>query len=168
VLFFAILGFIGLCSVCLTDTHSSRDPCYGCYGCYIGDCSGSCRGGGGDDGKALLVILVIMVVVLAFIGIFVGIFLATILFQKIIQRHMKVLWLKQEVLKYRVMDLYGRRELADAERPSTAVAVPMSPMMTTSDQSRVALIPSAPDMDSASYQVGKTGPKSYPDGLYEQ
>jgi hypothetical protein len=47
-------------------------------------------------------------VVLAFIGVFIGIFLATMVFQKIVQRHMKVLWLKEEVKKYRIVDFYGR------------------------------------------------------------
>jgi len=162
VLFFAIIGLLGLCTVCVADS-GRHDPCYGCYGCYIGDCRG-CSGGGSDDGKACLIILVVMIVVLAFIGIFIGIFLATIFFQRIVQRHMKVLWLKQETKKYIVRDFYGRELPREEDRPATGPAISMSPIMPAStDLSRVALIPSAPDADS-SFHPGK----SYPKGLYDE
>jgi len=171
VLFFAILGFFGLCTVCLTNnTGPVHDPCWGCYGCYFGDCNRSCSGGGSDDGKACLVIIVVLVVVLAFIGIFVGIFLASIFFQRIVQRHVKVLWLKQETKKYRVRDFNGRELPADGERPHDAHNDgPMTALTPLPDSARVALIPSAPEMDS-SYHGSKPGYQpaaSYPPELYE-
>jgi len=179
VLFFAIIGLIGLCSACIAGDASARhDPCYGCYGCYFGDCNRSCDGGGSDDGKACLVILVVMVVVLAFVGIFIGIFLASMLFQKIVQRHMKVLWLKEETKKFVVRDFYGREhELNNyhgsndnnaANEAHSAIGVSMSSMVapisspTPTDYSRLALLPSAPQLDSSYHPGGK----SYPEGLY--
>jgi hypothetical protein len=68
-----------------------------------------CLGGGDSDGApVLLVIFAIIIVILAFIGIFVGIFLGTMLIQKILQRHMKILWLTQETQKYVVVDFNGQ------------------------------------------------------------
>jgi hypothetical protein len=115
VLLLAGMGFVGLCSmICKSGERDGRggyhnDPCGGCYGCYCGDCScgdGKCSGGGGADMGACVVMLILVVVVFAFIGIFIGIFMASALVNKIYQRHMHVLWLKEETKKFVIVDLH--------------------------------------------------------------
>jgi len=109
----------------------------------------------------------VLVVVLAFIGIFVGIVLASIFFQRIVQRHVKVLWLKQETKKYRVRDFTGRELPADGERPYDAHNnAPAMALVPLPDSARVALMTSTPESDSS--YVGKPGQIiSYPPELYE-
>lgn len=146
VLFLAILGIGGLCSLCCSDRRE-RDPC-GNGHCYFWGCPNcNCNNNGGGDGYECLVILVVIVVVLAFIGIFVGIFLSSMLIQRIIQRHYKVLWLKQETQKYVVVDFYGR-DLPDhtPSAPALDVASPSAPAM---------------EMENMPQQ-----PPTYPKGLY--
>jgi len=125
VLFFALLGLFGCIAGCLGMHRDPyvRDPCPTCYGCYCGDCNCAHGGGGGDDGKACLILLVAVIVILAFVGIFIGIFLATIVFQRIIQRHMRVLWLHEETKKYIVKDLFGQPDIVRGdgkEQPAAA------------------------------------------------
>jgi hypothetical protein len=50
-------------------------------------------------------------VLLLLTGVFIGIALATYIVQKVVQRHMKVLWLNEEVKKYRIVDFYGHEVL---------------------------------------------------------
>lgn len=110
----------------------------GCWyiSCNGNDCK--CDGGGGGDGlAAVFVVLIILAVcslqarsfhsllsflfsffvcsvysvaqvILAFIGLFVGIFFASVMFHKMVQKHARVLWLKEEAHKYRVVDFQGR------------------------------------------------------------
>jgi len=122
-------------------------------------------GGGSDDGKACLVIIVVLVVVLAFIGLFVGIFLATMFFQRIVQRHMKVLWLKQETKKYIVKDFYGRNVPVDGDRSAYQHGPPSAsiPMSQIDSARHALLVPSAPPSDLPYEPSGK-----YPAGMYEQ
>lgn len=174
VLFLAILGFIGIIVACVSccgedeeteendNRHrgrgsSSSDDC--CLYCYIGrggsaSCDGCCDDCDCGDGcgEAMLVMVVVLVVLLAFVGIFVGIFAATAAFQKICQRHMRTLWLKQEVKHYVVVD-FTHRELPP--------------------------LPSAPAFEGAGDYVGpgsiqmepiqqqQQQQRTYPDGLFE-
>lgn len=138
------LGLAGLISLC-THGRPARNECSYCYcgGCDDCRCHGS--GGGGDDAAGLLVVLVVIVVVLAFIGFFVGIFLASLLMQKIVQRHYRILWLKSETKKFRVVNLDGR---PIPEHRAVAIDVPMAYPT-----------PSAPELPEP-HKV------TYPDGLY--
>mmetsp|Transcript_50342 Transcript_50342/g.98669 ORF Transcript_50342/g.98669 Transcript_50342/m.98669 type:complete len:305 (+) Transcript_50342:26-940(+) len=156
VVFLAILGLIGLCSLCIcTDRSQTACNDSGCYYCYCGDC-GDCKcDDAGGDGKECLVILVIIAVVLALIGIFVGIFLSTLLLQKIIQKHNRVLWLKVETQKFKVVDFNGKQLPPMASAPPSA------------DVESGLLAPSAPPADQSDEMSFENPPQpKYPEGLF--
>jgi len=99
------------CQGCYCD-----DPhyCGDCRGCYCGDC-GTCHGCNcgncncsGDLKEGVILILIIALVILVFVGLFVVIFLGSLLVQKIMQRHMRILWLREETKKYVVVDFSTR------------------------------------------------------------
>jgi ABC-type phosphate transport system permease subunit len=129
IILLAVLGVFGLISLCTHGAPARNDSC---GFCYCGDC-GDCRchgSGGGDDAAGCLVVVLVIIVVLAFIGFFVGIFLASLLMQKIVQRHYRILWLKSETKKFRVVDLDGRvlpEQEAVAREMSVAYPTPSAP-----------------------------------------
>jgi len=79
-----------------------------------------------ETGEACLIIGLIAVVILAFIGIFVGIFLGSILIQRIMQKHLRVLWLREETKKYVVVDFDGQAfpVRGPQPQPSAPQAIP--------------------------------------------
>jgi uncharacterized membrane protein YidH (DUF202 family) len=90
-----------------------------CYGCYCMDCprnersssgSGACGGCDGGAcagaGEAFIIVIIIIIIIAAIVGVFVLFFACTFVIQRILQRNMRILWLKQEVVRYVVHD-YG-------------------------------------------------------------
>lgn len=49
-------------------------------------------------------IVLVLVIVFLFVGIFVGIFLVVLLMQRVVRRHMQILWLKEETKRFRITD----------------------------------------------------------------
>ncbi|KAH9257839.1 hypothetical protein BASA81_003858 [Batrachochytrium salamandrivorans] len=134
VVFFALMGLFGLCHRCLqgNDTQSFDRPvqvfCCDCGGgrrhhrgtCHCGDCccycdvgDCNCNGGGGNGsgdncgqvGLVLLVLVAVIVIMFAFVGLFVGIVMATALAQRISQRHLYLLDLREIASDYPVANL---------------------------------------------------------------
>lgn len=109
VLMLAIVGIMGVMFGCLSGNSSSSSnsncDCGGCHFMYCGNCDCNCDGAGKECGAVILVFIILLAVV----GLFVCIFLAPVVFQRILQRHYKVLWLKQECKKFVVMDMYGKQ-----------------------------------------------------------
>lgn len=111
VLFFALVGLVGLLSHCLSCNYRDNDPSclpepecsYGCLDCEISR-SGS---GSGDDDDWVCVVIVVVVLVFALLGIFYGFIAATMAFQKIMQRHYHILKKKELTKVYVVVDLKG-------------------------------------------------------------
>jgi len=110
------------CSDCPGDCG---DTCFYWYicndggrGCHCPNCNCNCDAVNcdgckcdGEAGAILLVVGLALIVVFAFIGIFVGIFLTSILFQRLVQRHVNLLRMREETRVHRVLDLSGRPEL---------------------------------------------------------
>jgi len=58
--------------------------------------------------EGIIIILIIALVILVFVGLFVVIFLGSLLIQRIMQRHMRILWLREEAKKYAVVDFANK------------------------------------------------------------
>jgi hypothetical protein len=149
VLFFLILGIIGMFHrCCCHEDHAGRPRggggCGGCW--YCG--SGSGGGGNGCSGEGVVILLVIcaiLIVIIFLIGVIVGIVAISALMQRIFQRHMHVLWLRQETKRFRVVDLSSSSlrsastpaisSLRSALTPTMAVATihPSAPLPPVTD-----------------------------------
>ncbi|CAF1058016.1 unnamed protein product [Adineta ricciae] len=92
IIFFALLGVIGLIMACcgMPDSHGSS--------------------GSDDCGLGIVVFLLVAVIIFAVIGVFFGIVFTVITTKKIAKHHTKKLWLRQETKKYVVKDFQGRRD----------------------------------------------------------
>jgi len=141
ILFLAILGVCGLVIAC--SSNNRVDPCP--THCYVGNCNCNCQGSSNSN-DGCLAILVVIILLLAFLGLVLGVFLASVAIQRIMQRHMRVIWLKEEAKKYVVQDMDGQ-ELPTAQ----SQAVPSS---------------SAGETQSLLGTQSVAKPKTYPDGLY--
>lgn len=102
VVFFALIGLFGLLSRCVSCDYRDDDPSclpepecsYGCLDCEVS------RSGDDDDSGIFVVVIVVVVLVFALLGIFYGFIAATVVFQKIMQRHYHILK-KKELTKAR-------------------------------------------------------------------
>jgi uncharacterized membrane protein YidH (DUF202 family) len=126
-LFFALLGIFGVFYWCFhtkgcTDERELTQPNdVDPYVCCIPDpCSGPCycycpdthvhhgSGGSGNSGYDCMALIfgmvIILFVVLVLIGIVTALFLGTLAFQRIMQKHMKKLWLREETKKFVLVD----------------------------------------------------------------
>ncbi|KAK3253425.1 hypothetical protein CYMTET_37315 [Cymbomonas tetramitiformis] len=139
ILFLAILGFIGSIWYCCgggsldsgATRHSRRSRDCGCDNCVLYNCDGcACdcpSGGGGSSDSGVFLILVAVVLVFALIGIFVGVFFGTIVFQRILQCHVHLLWMRAESQKLVVVDLQSQTSQLD--RSNTRECVRTMTMM---------------------------------------
>jgi hypothetical protein len=103
--------------------------------------------------------VIAIVIILAVIGLLVGIFLMTLVFQRISQRHMRVLWLREETKKFVVVDFNGHALPAAPSAPAELDEVVMdddifdiegqvpfhSPARSAPRRSPKHMYPSAPD-----------------------
>lgn len=105
--------------VCTVAPGSCDGCCNAC--CIGGGCDGSCgaglvescmSGAAGEGSVILLPIALILLVVFALIGVVVGIFFATIIFQRVVQRHIHLLAMRSETQRVVVVDLAQRETLA--------------------------------------------------------
>jgi len=145
IIFFALLGFIGLIATCINSSSNSDDSCNCtglqcfCIGSQCDRCEGDSGGGGG-----LIVVLLIVLIVFAIIGLFVGVFIGLALIQQITKRHTEKLWLRQQTKKYIVKDFQGRRhELSNISSTISATNHPIN-QNQTNDFTRIQISPSAP------------------------
>ena len=100
VVFFALVGLLGLLSHCFSFDYRDDDPSclpepecsYGCLDCETTR--------SGDDDDCVCVVIMVVVLVFALLGIFYGFIAATMAFQKIMQRHYHILK-KKELTKAR-------------------------------------------------------------------
>jgi len=176
ILFFAILGLCGLVAFCcghFNDPTNSRgyrsDPCLNCGLCYVGDCGhtncNNCNCNGNDGG--FLVVIVVIVLLLALLGVIVGVFLATVILQRIMQRHVRVLWLKEEAKKYVVQDMDGKDlpALSDvAHVPQSSEGVSLIPAGAAQSETELVQVLASPV--PVPVPTAPSKPKTYPDGLF--
>lgn len=90
--FFVLLGLIGFV---FGGGCRNMDGCWYC---------GFCEGGSGQGAEFLFMMMILLVVFLFFIGLFVGIALASMWIQQTIQRRAKISWLREQTLRYKVVD----------------------------------------------------------------
>ena len=117
--------------ICCCDSSDSCGgyPHHHSYGgrndcdCDCGNCGGGRGGGGGDAAGGCLLVVVVLIVIAAIVGAVVLFFAGTLLFQRILQRHARILWLREEVKLFVVHD-FGLGEPAAA----TATAVASAPL----------------------------------------
>lgn len=79
-----------------------------CCSAGVGDCVGSIgelAAGSGEAAVVCVPMLLALLVVFALIGIFVGIFFSTVVFQRIMQKHMHLLHMRSETQRVIVVDL---------------------------------------------------------------
>ena len=79
-------------------------------------------GAAGEGSVILLPIALILLVVFAFIGLVVGIFFATIIFQRLVQRHVHLLAMRCETQRIVVVDLAAR----ELERGAVVIGHPQA------------------------------------------
>ena len=86
-------------------------------------------GAAGEGSVILLPIALVLLAVFALIGVVVGIFFATIIFQRLVQRHIHLLAMRSETQRVVVVNLAAARELGRAgefvagKDPQTAVTM---------------------------------------------
>ncbi|KAK3261319.1 hypothetical protein CYMTET_29771 [Cymbomonas tetramitiformis] len=105
--------------VCDCATHCNG-PCL-CDSCDCASCDCLSGTGGSSDLGGMLFVLVAVVLVFAIIGIFVGIFFGTIVFQRILQRHVHLLWMRAESQKHVVVDLQSQPSKLDRSNVTEGV-----------------------------------------------
>lgn len=132
VLFLCIMGIAATLTGCVVycsgnhGAYTGPDFCY-CGTCNCGDCRGDCDG---DCGKACAGLLIVAVIILIVVGAVFVVFLGTMVVQKIVQRHYRYLWLREEATKYIVRDLrnvelgVSTHEVAIHVEPSAPPAMP--------------------------------------------
>jgi hypothetical protein len=125
--------YCGDCMGCPCDCCVECCCRCGAGGCESGaacDCLSSIGGGGcecGEAGVVMLPLLLAVLVVFALIGIFVGIFFSTIIFQRIVQRHVHLLQMRSEAQRLVVVDLDRDPECGSAGRRGGGAASCSSP-----------------------------------------
>jgi len=96
------------CPCCyVADCHS----CFACNGC------GDCNVGSGDGNNSLMAILLVVVIVVIVIGAIVGIVFATIIFSKIVHRHMHIVKKLDEANSREVVDVIEHVQPAPTAPP---------------------------------------------------
>ena len=101
------------CCYYVSYSPSSGEACQCDQCCNCGDCGG---GGdcSGDGAPAFLVVVVVIVVIFVVIGLVVGVFFSVIVVQRIIQRHVRLLHMRDQALTHKVLDLANSPELLEA------------------------------------------------------
>eukprot|EP00823_Brevimastigomonas_motovehiculus_P009205 TRINITY_DN886_c0_g1_i1.p1 TRINITY_DN886_c0_g1~~TRINITY_DN886_c0_g1_i1.p1 ORF type:complete len:322 (-),score=42.39 TRINITY_DN886_c0_g1_i1:258-1223(-) len=147
ILFLAVVGLIGTCAYCMGSFNDPsptmyHDPCF-CY-CYTcpghHDCDCNCAGGGGNDKDCAAVMLVI-VVILAVVGIFISIALGIAYVNRVLARHMHILWMKEAAKKWVIVDL--EKEPAGSHSASELMAAEQQLHMQQQDTASLLTTPSS-------------------------
>jgi len=149
----AIIGFIGLCTLCVHQGIPDFSSGYGRSGaCDCGDCiwccwcvedcsggsgaAGCCEGGANCcecgaaanslEGEAMAIcglIALVLLVVFAIVGLLIGVLVAVAVWQKIVQRHMRILQKRELAREFAVVDL---STLEDGMQPTNTDNMYMS------------------------------------------
>jgi len=160
-IFLAVLGLVGTIAWCCGYYNSpyGHRRCGGanCWYCWWPQ-------GIAETGEACLVFGLIILVVFVFIGIFVGIFLGSILIQRIMQKHIRILWLREETKKYVVVNFDGQNVPVRAQ--------PAQPQPVSSNASNAEPEQVAPDSHQLPIRSEEDRPllsrsqNNYPEGLF--
>lgn len=86
--------------------------------CFI---SLDCGGGGNDSGAVVAAIMIFLFALMLIVGVFIAIYLGCMLVAQVVDRHLKVLHLKEEVKRQVVRDFRGHEHELELDEATTVV-----------------------------------------------